>query len=161
MKKRRRHLSRAHRAAIARGLVRYHRRIARQRARRRARRRLQAKARRELKAIQKRLRTEKKEKLRTEEWELTIRYSKKGQALGVTMRITAPFGTPREVIQIVARRAGLPGGEVERGFQVRDIEWQKPRKAYPYGDNIEKGLQVSGWTGLLAAGTIRLDRVKE
>jgi hypothetical protein len=92
---------------------------------------------------------------------LTIRYSKKGKALGVTMRITAPFGTPREVVQIVARRAGLPNGEVEQGFQVRDINWQTPRKSYDYGDDIATGLQVSGWTGLLAAGEIRLDKVKE
>lgn len=122
---------------------------------------MQAKARRELKQIQQRLRTEKKERIRTEEWELTIRYSKKGKALGVTMRITAPMGTPREVVQIVARRAGLPGGAVERGFQMRDINWQKPRRSYDYGNDIETGLQVSGWTGLLAAGTIRLERVKE
>lgn len=156
MKKRRR-LSRAHRAAIARGLRRYHRQV----ARRLAQRRIKDRARRRLRTIQRELRAEKRERPRTEEWELTIRYSKEGKALGVTMRITAPMGTPREVVQIVARRAGLPGGAVERGFQVRDINWQKPRKSYAYGDDIATGLQVSGWTGLLAAGTIRLERVRE
>src|SRR5882724_831985 len=42
----------------------------------------------------------------TEEWELTFRYSKKGKAIGWTMRIVAPRGTSREIIQLVARRRG-------------------------------------------------------
>jgi hypothetical protein len=155
--KKRKHLSRAHRAAIARGLRRYWRQV----RTKRAQRRIKDRARRRLKTIQRKLRIEKLERPRTEEWELTIRYSKKGTALGVTMRITAPMGTPREVVQIVARRAGLPNGSVERGFQVRDINWQKPLKDYYYGDDVQTGLQVSGWTGLLASGTIRLEWVKE
>ena len=111
--------------------------------------------------IQRQLRAEKRERPRTEEWELTIRYHRKGKALGIMMRITAPFGTPRAVVAVVARRAGLPDGTVERGFQVRDIRWQKPRKTYDYGDDIATGLQVSGWTGLLRDGTMRLERVQE
>jgi hypothetical protein len=155
--KRQKHLSRAHRAAIARGLRRYWRQVRTKRAKRNA----TARARRRLRKIQRTLRAEKRERPRTEEWELTIRYSKKGRALGVTMRITAPFGTPREVIAIVARRAGLPGGTVERGFAVRDINWQKGRTRYDYGSDVETGLQVVGWAGLLGGSDVRLDRVKE
>jgi hypothetical protein len=155
MPRKRKHLSRAHRQKISLGVKR-----AWQRKRRAlAQRRTKDRARRRLKKIQRELAP--REKLRTEDWELTIRYSKKGKALGMTMRITAPMGTPREVVAIVARRAGMANGTVERGFQVRDIEWQKPLKDYPYGDDIQTGLQVSGWTGLLASGTIRLERVKE
>lgn len=157
MPKKHKRLSRAHRAAISRGLRRYWRQVRSAKAQRRTKDR----ARRRLRKIQRELHAEKRERPRTEEWELTIRYSKKGKALGVTMRITAPMGTPREVVQIVARRAGMPGGSVEKGFRVRDTQWQKSRKAYDYGDDIETGLQVSGWTGLLASGTIRLERVHE
>jgi len=99
---------------------------------------------------------------RTEDWELTIRYMKGKTAAGPTMRITVPFGTPRDVVLIVAKRAGMPNGSVEKGFAIHDIDWQsKSGKVIPYGDDIQTGLQVSGWTGLLAAGDIRLDKVKE
>jgi hypothetical protein len=132
------------------------RRLARQRAKVRAR----AKARRELRAIQRKLPKRVRE---TERWEITIRY-RPGQKkfVGLTLDVIAPVGTPREVILLVAKRAGQTG-EVERGFKVEDINWQKGlrEKAYPYGSDVQTGLAVPGWTGLFMGADVRVDRVKE
>lgn len=95
---------------------------------------------------------------------MTVRYhpTRRGQAIGLTMRVVAPVGTPRDVVLIVAKRAGTAG--VERGFQVHTINWQKPlggarEKTFAYGEDVETGLQVPGFTGLFAAGDVRAERV--
>jgi len=153
--KKRKHLSTAHRRAIAKGLHRYWRQVRAQRAKR-AR---QARARRALRKVQKALAGRKP---RTEEWELTMRYDPKRrrQAVGWTTRIVAPVGTSREVVMIVARRAGV---SVEKGFCVEIVNWQKPLEAarpkeYAGGSPED----VTGWMGLMAKGTVvRLERVRE
>jgi hypothetical protein len=134
----------------------------RRRRQRLAKRAAQARTRRRLRKIQRELEREARaHKRRTEEWEITIHYRKgrKGQDIGITLRVVAPMGTPRDVILVVARRAAID--RVEEGFEVRSINWQKGLKEYDYGADVETGLQVPGFTGLLAAGSVRAERVAE
>jgi hypothetical protein len=96
----------------------------------------------------------------TEEWELTFRYSKHGKAIGWTMRIVAPRGTPREIIEVVARRRGQ--GETEPGFKVELGNWQQELKSgrvkeYPAYEPQD----VPGWHALFNAGKLRLERVRD
>ena len=96
----------------------------------------------------------------TEDWELTFRYSKKGKAIGWTMRIVAPRGTSREIVQLVARRRGQ--GQVEPGFRVELGNWQQELrsgrvKEFPAYEPAD----VPGWHALFNAGSLRIERVKE
>ena len=101
------------------------------------------------------------------EWEITLKYAKtkENRAVGQTTRITAPANVSRDAILAAYYRAGI--GHPEPGFEYHFVNWQAPLQertaqltfwTHKYA-TVEDGLQVPGFAGLYHGADVRAERV--
>lgn len=177
MAKRRKHLSRAHRQAISRGLKRFHR-VAKQKAQARSRAAHKAAVTRKLKEEAETIKrgarkvraAEKKKAVAPipakapvmEEWEVTIKYQKSGQLVAVSVIVFAPNPMPAgkpptrdEVLGAVWRAAN---GHALTIMEVQAVDWRRERKGKEYlGQGTAIDLQ--SFKGMMFKSVLRAERV--
>lgn len=173
MAKRRKHLSRAHRQAISRGLKRYWAEVraeeaARSRAAKKgwATRRLKEEAKAIKRGAKKVARAEKAPlpavRPVMEEWEVTIKYQKSGQLVAVSVIVFAPNPMPSgkpptrdEVLGAVWRAAN---GHALTTMEVQAVDWRRERKGKEYlGQGTATDLQ--SFKRMMFKSVLRAERV--
>lgn len=175
MAKKKRHLSRAHRAKISRGLKAFHRQARRRTAQRKAAAKKAATTR-ALKRQQQEIQRGSRKIRRAEaappprvepveeEWEVTIKYQKAGSLVSVSVVVFAPNPMPNsgkpptkdEILGAVWRAAN---GHALTIMEIRGVDWRKESRTGRVSENSGTEIDLQSFKQMMFKSVLRAELV--